>query len=79
MLVESTEPVQHQWNSKTKEVKENRRTPQGREQARWNKENKLPWRSHNRNWLLRALWLGVDGNSCQTTADRSRRLVEMGI
>ena len=40
---------------KTKEAKENRRTPQAKEQARWNKENKLQWRSHNSNQLLRAL------------------------
>ena len=40
---------------KTKEAKENRRTSQAKEQARWNRENKLQWRNHNNSQLLRAL------------------------
>ena len=40
---------------KTKEAKENRRTSQAREQARWNRENKLQWCNHSRSQLLRAL------------------------
>ena len=41
---------------KTKEAKENRRTAQAREQARWSRENMLQWWSRNRSQLLRALY-----------------------
>ena len=55
MLVESKESVWPPVESKTKDEKENRRTAQAQEQARWNRENKLQWWNHSRNWLLRAL------------------------